>query len=118
MASRGRASSRAATCTAGPPTVPEIRKHEAGTLVYAVHKVKGQPLQRIFYELYRDRAAFDAHEEQPQTYALRGARFCIRLPAAALQHLQLRPRSGLPWLRKVEADRASSPARKLRLGLG
>lgn len=48
-------------------TVPEIRKHEAGTLVYAVHTVEGQPLQRIFYELYRDRAAFDAHEEQPHT---------------------------------------------------
>jgi quinol monooxygenase YgiN len=48
-------------------TVPEIRKHEAGTLVYAVHTVEGQPLQRIFYELYRDRGAFDAHEEQPHT---------------------------------------------------
>ena len=46
-------------------TVPEIRKHEAGTIVYAVNSVEGQPLQRIFYELYRDRAAFDAHEEQP-----------------------------------------------------
>jgi quinol monooxygenase YgiN len=48
-------------------TVPEIRDHEPGTIVYAVHTVEGQPLQRIFYELYRDRAAFDAHEEQPHT---------------------------------------------------
>jgi quinol monooxygenase YgiN len=48
-------------------TVPKIRDHEPGTLVYAVHTVDGQPLQRIFYELYRDRAAFDAHEEQPHT---------------------------------------------------
>ena len=48
-------------------TVPEIRRHEPGTLVYAVHTVEGQPLERIFYELYRDRAAFDAHEEQPHT---------------------------------------------------
>jgi quinol monooxygenase YgiN len=48
-------------------TVPEIRKYEPGTLVYAVHAVEGQPLQRIFYELYRDRAAFDAHEGQPHT---------------------------------------------------
>jgi quinol monooxygenase YgiN len=46
-------------------TVPEIRKREAGTIVYAVNAVEGQPLKRIFYELYRDRAAFDAHEEQP-----------------------------------------------------
>jgi quinol monooxygenase YgiN len=45
-------------------TVPQIRQHEPGTLVYAVHSVEGKPLERIFYELYRDRAAFDAHEEQ------------------------------------------------------
>jgi quinol monooxygenase YgiN len=48
-------------------TVTQINQHEPGTLVYAVHTVEGQPLQRIFYELYRDRAAFDAHEEQPHT---------------------------------------------------
>jgi quinol monooxygenase YgiN len=48
-------------------TVAQIRDREPGTLVYAVHTVEGQPLQRIFYELYQDRAAFDAHEEQPHT---------------------------------------------------
>jgi quinol monooxygenase YgiN len=48
-------------------TVPEIRQREAGTLVYTVHRVEGQPLQRIFYELYTNRAAFDAHEEQAHT---------------------------------------------------
>jgi quinol monooxygenase YgiN len=48
-------------------TAPGIRQHEPGTLIYAVHTVEGQPLQRIFYELYRDRAAFDAHETQPHT---------------------------------------------------
>jgi quinol monooxygenase YgiN len=46
-------------------TLPQIREREPGTLVYAVHEVEGKPLERIFYELYRDRAAFDAHEEQP-----------------------------------------------------
>lgn len=48
-------------------TVPEIAKHEPGTLIYTVHGVEGEPGQRIFYELYADRAAFDAHEEQPHT---------------------------------------------------
>ncbi len=48
-------------------TVPEIRRYEPGTLVYAVHAVDGKPLERIFYELYADRAAFDAHEQQPHT---------------------------------------------------
>jgi quinol monooxygenase YgiN len=35
--------------------------------VYASHLVDGQPLQRIFYELYRDKAAFQAHEAAPHT---------------------------------------------------
>jgi quinol monooxygenase YgiN len=48
-------------------TIGQIRQHEAGTLVYASHQVEGKPLERIFYELYRDRAAFDAHEEQAHT---------------------------------------------------
>lgn len=46
-------------------TTAAIREREPGTLVYACHHVAGAPRQRIFYELYRDRAAFDAHEEQP-----------------------------------------------------
>jgi len=48
-------------------TIEGIRAHEAGTLVYASHKVEGQPLQRIFYELYEDEAAFQAHSEAPHT---------------------------------------------------
>lgn len=48
-------------------TVPQIRQHEPGTLIYAVHRVDGEPLHRMFYELYRDRAAFDAHNSQPHT---------------------------------------------------
>ncbi|MDA0564931.1 antibiotic biosynthesis monooxygenase [Streptomonospora sp. S1-112] len=46
-------------------TLPHIRESEPGTLVYAVHQVEGKPLERYFYELYRDPAAFDEHEEQP-----------------------------------------------------
>lgn len=45
-------------------TVEQIRQQEPGTLFYVVHSVEGDPLQRIFYELYRDRAAFDTHERQ------------------------------------------------------
>ena len=48
-------------------TVPEIHQHEPGTLVYAVHQVAGEPNVRVFYELYRDRAAFDEHERQEHT---------------------------------------------------
>lgn len=46
-------------------TVPEITKHEPGTLIYIVHDVQDHPDQRVFYELYADKAAFDTHEQQP-----------------------------------------------------
>ena len=55
-------------------TLPHIRESEPGTLVYAVHRVEGKPLERYFYELYRDRAAFDAHEEQPHVKRFLDAR--------------------------------------------
>ncbi len=48
-------------------TIEHIKTGEPGTLVYASHLVEGQPLQRIFYELYLDRAAFEAHEASPHT---------------------------------------------------
>jgi len=48
-------------------TAAGIREREPGTLVYACHTVQGKPRQRIFYELYRDRAAFDAHEAGEHT---------------------------------------------------
>ena len=46
-------------------TAEEVRIGEPGTLVYVIHLVPNAPLQRIFYEIYRDRAAFDRHESQP-----------------------------------------------------
>jgi quinol monooxygenase YgiN len=48
-------------------TVEQIRAHEPGTLLYAVHRVESDPDARLFYEVYRDRAAFDDHEAQPHT---------------------------------------------------
>jgi len=46
-------------------TAEEVRIGEPGTLVYVIHLVPNAPMQRIFYEIYRDRAAFDRHESQP-----------------------------------------------------
>ena len=42
--------------------VQQITEREPGTLVYATHSVEGAPQARIFYEVYRDRAAFETHE--------------------------------------------------------
>jgi quinol monooxygenase YgiN len=42
--------------------VQQITEREPGTLVYATHSVEGAPLARIFYEVYRNRDAFETHE--------------------------------------------------------
>ena len=42
--------------------VRQITAHEPDTLLYATHAVEGAPLARVFYELYRDRNAFQTHE--------------------------------------------------------
>jgi quinol monooxygenase YgiN len=42
--------------------VAVIKQAEPGTLIYACHAVEGDADARIFYELYRDRAAFEEHE--------------------------------------------------------
>ncbi len=47
--------------------VPLIRANEPGTLVYEPHAVEGEPLSRIFYEVYLDREAHAEHERQPHT---------------------------------------------------
>jgi quinol monooxygenase YgiN len=43
----------------------EVRTREPDTLVYVIHLVPNAPMQRIFYEIYRDLTAFDRHENQP-----------------------------------------------------
>jgi quinol monooxygenase YgiN len=46
-------------------TTAQIRAAEPGTLLYLCHRVQGAPAARVFYELYRDDAAFQAHEVAP-----------------------------------------------------
>lgn len=43
-------------------TLRAIRVDEPGTLIYLAHLDAGSPSVRVFYELYRDVAAFEAHE--------------------------------------------------------
>jgi len=42
-----------------------VRASEPDTLVYVIHIVPKAPMQRIIYEIYRDRGAFQSHERQP-----------------------------------------------------
>jgi quinol monooxygenase YgiN len=43
--------------------VGEVRAHEPGALVYAVHTVEDEPLARVLYEVYADQEAFQLHQD-------------------------------------------------------
>ncbi|MDL4821276.1 antibiotic biosynthesis monooxygenase [Actinomadura opuntiae] len=45
--------------------VRAARSAEPDTLIFACHEVVNGPTQRIFYQLFRDEAAFAAHRRQP-----------------------------------------------------
>ena len=45
--------------------VRQVRMQEPDTLVYIVHAVPSAPMQRILYEVYRDRTAYEMHKQQP-----------------------------------------------------
>jgi quinol monooxygenase YgiN len=49
--------------------VRTARDAEPDLVIYTCHEVVGAPTQRIFYQLFRDHAAFQDH--QRQTYVLR-----------------------------------------------
>lgn len=46
-------------------TVREVNANEPRTLIYTNHRVDGAPAERVLYERYRSRQAFDEHERQP-----------------------------------------------------
>ena len=47
--------------------IPVIRANEPGTITYVPYGVDGEPLARMFFEVYRDARAHDEHGEQPHT---------------------------------------------------
>ncbi len=47
--------------------VPLIHDREPGTLTYDTYTVEGDPLARVFYEVYADAEAHAEHERQPHT---------------------------------------------------
>jgi quinol monooxygenase YgiN len=54
--------------------VSEVRSREPDTLVFIVHAVPSAPMQRILYEVYRDREAYEWHREQPYVRAFEAER--------------------------------------------
>jgi len=48
-------------------TVVQIFRNEPGVMRYLCYEVDGQPQQRVFYQEYESRAAFEEHEAQEHT---------------------------------------------------
>jgi quinol monooxygenase YgiN len=54
--------------------IDKIRTLEPGTLVYATHTVRGDPLARVFYEVYADADAKRAHEDAEHVKSFHAAK--------------------------------------------
>jgi quinol monooxygenase YgiN len=76
-------------------TVAQITALEPGTLVYSTHPLEGEPTARVFYELYRDRGAFDDHNSQPHTRRFLDTRERF-LASQRVEFLTAGPAKGLP----------------------
>jgi quinol monooxygenase YgiN len=98
----------------------EVRTREPDTLVYVIHVVPNAPLQRIFYEIYRDRAAFDSHENQPYMKRfVADRRACVlatNVIELRLKYAKVAPLSGPPSSSPSAPAAAVAPRGQLPLG--
>lgn len=77
-------------------TVEQIRMREPGTLVYACHAVAEAPSARVFYEVYRDRQAFEEHEQQEHVRRFLTEREQYLIAAPRVEFLTLQTAKGVP----------------------
>jgi quinol monooxygenase YgiN len=96
--------------------VEQVRAHEPDALVYVVHGVPSAPLQRILYEVYADRAAYDDHTRQSYVREFEVGRLplvlatnVIELGVRQAKVSPLGPPSGSPSLRRSLSGSRSGP---------
>jgi quinol monooxygenase YgiN len=73
----------------------DVSDREPSTLVFAIHAVDGQPLTRVFYEVYRDQAGADIHARGESLRELL-ARQDSLVAGAQIEQLTLDQAKGLP----------------------
>ncbi|GEM_PF-596797 len=99
--------------------VKSVRAQEPDTLVYIVHAVPSAPLQRILYECYRNRDAYEAHKRQPHTVAFEAERGSYVLATNVIElGLQQAKVSPLPSIANLFRDTSYDLLGGARLGLG
>jgi len=75
--------------------VEQIAANEPGTVLYSTHGIVGEPLARLFYEVYADEGAFRAHGQTEHVKAFMKAREAL-LSARRVEHLTRIADKGLP----------------------
>jgi len=82
--------------------VAEVRANEPDALVYTVHSVPNAEMQRIFYEVYRDRMAYEDHKRQPHIQRFEADRSPYVLATNVIQlGMQQAKLSSLPGLSQL-----------------
>ena len=76
--------------------VAQIVANEPGTLVYVTHVVTGEPLSRLFYEVYADEAAFQRHEQAQHVIDFHARKNPLLAGEPRVQFLTPGPAKGLP----------------------
>jgi quinol monooxygenase YgiN len=76
--------------------VAQITAKEPGTLAYITHGVTGEPLARVFYELYADEAAFQNHEQAAHVIDFHARKNPLLAGEPRVQFLTPGPGKGLP----------------------
>jgi quinol monooxygenase YgiN len=98
-------------------TAEEVRTGEPDTLVYVIHLVPNAPMQRIFYEIYRDRAALDSHERQPYMQRFVSERRSCVLATNVIE-LRLKYAKVAPLPNPQPPSPAGSPGARAQLSAG
>ena len=76
--------------------VEQIKTLEPGTRVYATHTVDGEPLARVFYELYADDDAFAVHEQAEHVHRFHADKDPLLTGPPRVEFLRPGPAKGLP----------------------
>ena len=75
--------------------VAQIAAKEPGTLMYITHVITDEPLSRLFYEVYADEVAFQAHEQAQHVIHFHARKKPLLAGEPSVQCLTLGPGKGV-----------------------
>lgn len=76
--------------------VAAITRDEPGTVVYATQHLRDEPLARVFFELYADDDALQAHQDAPHVVSFHARKKALLAGAPRAEMIVPGPAKGLP----------------------